>query len=345
MSASATFVVEQAGPLTTTQDGGRPGLLRFGIPQSGPVDRSSYGAAVRSFGGMVMNAAIELSLGGITLRCTDGEVAFATCGGGFTVELDGEQLGSWIVARISAGMTLRVRPGPGNWSYLAFAGDLEAPRWLGSVSRHVQADLGGNRLLAGDTLKIVNCMRIGLAGEGTRTVPRPAGTDQPISRARVLLGPQERFFDATQVGTLFTAAFSPSTSFDRMGLVIDGPAMPPQVLDMPSEPAVRGALQVDGGGRMTLLLADHQTAGGYPKIAVMLGADADRLVQLPVGHSFQIIELDVAAAHRAALIERRARDQYHRSLLQPLDLNVRLSGANLIDGAIDALDPGEQAIG
>lgn len=339
MTSSATFVVEQAGPLTSTQDGGRLGQLRFGIPASGPVDRLSYEAAVRSFGGEAINGAIELSLGGVTLRCIRGETLFAVCGGGFTVELDGERLGSWIVASISAGMTLQVRPGKGNWSYLTFAGHIEAPTWLGSVSRHVQADLGGRRLVEGDMLNIAKCRQPASARQGVQTVPPPPGIDPPISHARVILGPQERFFSAAAVDTLLTERFRPSLSFDRMGLVLDGPIIPPDMLDMPSEPAVRGALQVDGAGRTTLLLADHQTAGGYPKIAVMLAVDADRIAQLPVGNTFQIVAVDAEEARRAALAARRARDQYHRMLLQPFDLDARLSNANLIDGAVDALDP------
>lgn len=339
MTGLTTFVVEQAGPLTTTQDSGRPGLLRFGISRSGPVDRLSYEAAVRSFGGVPASGAIELSFGGILLRCTRGEASFAVCGGGFTVELDGEQLGSWVTARICAGMTLRVRPGAGNWSYLSFAGDILAPTWFGSISRHVQANLGGHRLAEGDMLEIANTGRPKRAGKGAQVVPRPTGVDQAISRARVVLGPQERFFSVAAVEALLTTPFRTSASFDRMGMVLDGPVIVPSAVDMPSEPAIRGALQMDGAGRATLLQADHQTAGGYPKIAVMLGADADRVAQLPIGSAFQIVALEVTAAQQAGMVERRTRDKYYAMLQQPLDLSVCLSNANLIDGAIDALNP------
>ena len=342
MTRLATFVVEQAGPLTTTQDSGRPGLLRFGIPRSGPVDRLSYEAAVHCFGAPVVNGAVELSFGGIMLRCTQGEASFAVCGGGFIVELDGVQLGSWVAARICAGMTLRVLPGAGNWSYLSFAGNIVAPAWLGSISRHAQAELGGQRLAAGDVLTIASCRQLEGSVGDARAVLRPAGVDDPISRARVVLGPQQRFFDSAAVETLLTTSFRPSASFDRMGLVLDGPAVPPIATDMPSEPITRGALQVNGEGRTTLLQADHQTAGGYPKIAMMLGADADRVAQLPIGRAFQIVALDVVAARHAYLAERRAREQYYGLLLQPLDLSARLANANLIDGAVSALDtPGE----
>jgi allophanate hydrolase len=87
------LVVAQAGPLTTIQDGGRRGLMRFGVPQSGPVDRLAFAAANAALGNPLGAPAIELSLGGLTLACRSGEVGFALTGGDFTAELDGVRSG------------------------------------------------------------------------------------------------------------------------------------------------------------------------------------------------------------------------------------------------------------
>ena len=124
-----------------------------------------------------------------------------------------------------------------------------APAWLGSISRHAQAELGGQRLVAGDVLTIASCRQLEGSVGDARAVPRPAGVDDPISRARVVLGPQQRFFDSATIETLLSTSFRPSASFDRMGLVLDGPAIPPIATDMPSEPITRGALQVNGDAR------------------------------------------------------------------------------------------------
>ncbi len=97
---------------------------------------------------------------------------------------------------------------------------------------------------------------------------------------RCTLGPQDRFFAAETLTTFTTARFEMSDAFDRMGLRLRGPAlMPAAALSIPSEPILRGSVQVSGDGTATVLLSDHQTTGGYPKIATVLADDLDAFVQ------------------------------------------------------------------
>ncbi len=333
MNRTVRLVVEQAGPLTTIQDSGRAGRARFGIPQSGPVDRLSFAAAQRAVGNPADAAAIELSLGGLTLRCIEGETRFAVCGGDFTAERDGQALGGWIAAWLGPGMRLRIRQqGAGNWAYLTFGGRLAARSWLGSVATHALAGLGGGRVCAGQALEI----DAEPATADVTVLPRFAMAHHPIARARLVLGPQDRFFTADTVAMLFHTTFTASTVFDRMGMMLEGAPLIPTGLDMPSEPASRGSLQVDGAGKLTLLLADHQTAGGYPKIATVLGADADRIAQLPAGSRILFEALDPAQANAAARLEAAARTDYLASVANPRSLSSRLWTENLIGGAVDA---------
>jgi allophanate hydrolase len=268
--STVRLLVEQAGPLVTIQDAGRRGLMRFGVPHSGPVDRLAFAAAHAVLGNPPGAPAIELSPGGLTLLCRSGEVDFALTGGDFAAELDGVALGAWTVGRLLPGTRLRVRPGAaGNWAYLAFAGRLDTRHWLGSAATHALAGLGGGALVAGQELTVEPATR-----EVTpRPIPPPPAA--PPS-ARIVIGPQDRFFPPPALAALTCAEFRASARLDRMGLQLEGPALIPTALDMVSEPAVRGALQVNGTGGLSLLLADHQTTGGYPKIAVLIGADADR---------------------------------------------------------------------
>ncbi len=87
--ASAEFVVVHAGPLVTIQDSGRPGLMRYGVPASGPMDRRSHVAANRALGNSSNATAIEVSIGGLIVQCTKGSVTVAVCGGGFQVDIGG----------------------------------------------------------------------------------------------------------------------------------------------------------------------------------------------------------------------------------------------------------------
>jgi allophanate hydrolase len=97
----------------------------------------------------------------------------------------------------------------------------------------------------------------------------------------VVPGPQDRFFAPETMTAFLAGPYRLTDAYDRMGVRLQGPALPPHApLDMPSEPIVRGSVQVAGDGVPTVLLADHQTTGGYPKIATVIDTDLDAFVQL-----------------------------------------------------------------
>ncbi len=324
--ATARLLVEAAGPLTTVQDAGRHGWMRFGVSRSGPVDSLAFRAALAAVGAEV---AIELSIGGIVLAGREGAVGFALTGPGFVAELDGVPLGGWTVGTVQAGQRLVVRAGGGNWGYLAFAGQPQVPRWLGSAATHAASGLGAGAASAGQLLLLEGCRT--LPGRG---LPAP-GDAAAITRVRAVPGPQDRFFSDEDLARLTGEAFCTTPGMDRMGLVLAGPPLMPTRLDMPSEPIVFGSLQVDGAGRMTLLLADHQTSGGYPRIATLLVRDAERVAQLPAGSQLQIA---LVGAHEAVAIA-RAEAARQRGWLSEVaaaeTLEARLMGRNLITARVD----------
>ncbi|WBH16258.1 5-oxoprolinase subunit C family protein [Sphingomonas radiodurans] len=331
---NARVRIVAAGPLTSVQDRGRAGWRRFGAPPSGPIDRRAFAAALAALGLAADAAAIELSLGGLTIIAEDTPVAIALAGAA-TARIDGIAIGGWCVTTLMPGSQCRIEPTSANWGYCALAGTIEAPAWLDSRSTHLIAGLGGGRLAAGDTLTIAT------ARDDLAATAIPPPERDPITEARIILGPQHRFFDTDVLARLTDQPFTTSARFDRMGLVLDGPPLPPNRIDMPSEPAIRGALQVDGDGRISLLTADHQTTGGYPRIAVVVEPDIDRVAQLSPGSPLRFVAIDAskaialtraAAAHDAAWLTRIADARRPRPSL----LTV-----NLIGGVVDALgDPG-----
>lgn len=123
----AILAVEPVGPHVTIQDAGRPGFMRFGVPASGPMDRASHLAANVALGNHATSPGIEVSVGGVTLRCLSGSVTFAMAGGGSIGEHAERKSSSWTIATLRTGEHLTIRPGPwGSWTYLAFADRLEA---------------------------------------------------------------------------------------------------------------------------------------------------------------------------------------------------------------------------
>lgn len=276
--ADALFRVVRAGPHVTIQDGGRPGHMRFGVPASGAMDRGAFQIANLALGNPPGQPGIEVSLGGLTLDCVAGSITLGLAGGGFAVDLGDRSFGSWTVLTVRAGQRLTIRPGPwGSWTYLAFAGQLQTANWLGSAATHSISGFGGGKLGTGQELTIREA-EVRAKREGT--IPCPVWA-RPRATIHAVPGPQHRFFTGAALENLGSVPFTLTDSYDRMGVRLQGPPlMPEAALSIPSEPILRGSVQVSGDGVATVLLADHQTTGGYPKIATILSDDLDGFAQL-----------------------------------------------------------------
>ncbi len=328
------LVIEAAGPLTTIQDGGRPGYMRFGVPRSGPVDRLAFAAVNAALANPPGSNVIEISGGGISIRGGEAPVAFALAGGDFTATIDGVAIGGWVTAVLPPGGRLTVRDGAaGNWACLAFAGRMVASQWLGSAATHALAGLGGGRVAAGQAIEI-DAATPRLPGTASLPPPPVGGGD-----IRVVIGPQERFFAAEGLAALAAGPWRIGAAFDRMGVVLDGPPLLPTSLAMLSEPLVRGTLQVNGSGTATVLLADHQATGGYPRIATLISADVDRVAQLRPGSALRFVAVSVDEAIAAARRQQADVADWLAGVAHPATLEQRLFASNLIDGVADARSP------
>ena len=270
--------ITHAGPHVSYQDGGRHGMLRFGVPESGPMDCTAHAAANLAVGNPAGATAIEVSPAGLAVECVEGQVTFAVAGGGFLMDHAGTRGGVWETRTLRAGETLRIMRGHwGSWTYLALAGRVRATEWLGHTATLATSGFGGG-LLATDGEIVVEDSRVEPARE--RSFPCPVFA-RPKAQARVVVGPQDHRLEPEALSALLDGVHVLSDSYDRMGVRLRGPALAIRdALSIPSEPIVAGSIQVAGDGVATLLLRDHQTTGGYPKIATVLASDLDQIVQL-----------------------------------------------------------------
>lgn len=334
--AHAHLQVTHAGPHVSFQDGGRFGNLRFGVPASGPMDRLAHATANVAVGNDADATAVEVSMGGLVVECRSGAVTAAVAGGGFVVQHAGARRPSWTVLTIRAGEQLTVRAGEwGSWAYVALAGEVGVPRWLGHTATHSMSGFGGGTLSAGAEIDVVDA-RTDAARDGE--IPSPEFA-RPTGRARVVMGPQDRHFEDDARAAFCESPFVLTTAYDRMGVRLDGPPLRLRTpLTIPSEPVIRGSVQVAGDGVPTVLFADHQTTGGYPKIATVISADLDGLAQLRAGDT---IRFEPMTAPQAVAVTRsraaRVAD-YLQTASRPDTLTDRLMGENLISGAVSALD-------
>lgn len=322
------------------QDGGRFGHMRFGVPSSGPMDRLSHAAANVAVGNEADATAIEVSMAGIVLECRSGPVTVAVTGGAFTVDHAGRTRTSWTVLTIDAGERLAVRAGTwGSWAYVAVAGTLDVPRWLGHTATHSMSGFGGGTLDAAQHIGVVDA-RADLEADGEIPFPEFA---RPVGRARVVMGPQEQHFTDEALAAFRDTPYVLTDAYDRMGVRLSGRPLPLRgAMSIPSEPIVSGSVQVAGDGVPTLLFADHQTTGGYPKIATVISTDIDGLAQLRAGDTVRFEPIEPAEAI-AQVRARTARVAHYLDEVSESGrhLTRRLRAENLISGAVshDDVEP------
>lgn len=313
--------ITYAGPQVTVQDQGRFGLLQYGVPASGPMDHFAFAIANLALGNPVNTAAIEVSLGGLTLICTQGRIRFAVAGGDFQIWINKDLVGPWGIATLTAGDTLTIRRGRwGSWCYLAFAGNLQSKTWLGSHATHAPSDFGGGKLITGGQLVIENAKT---SLDSPVLIPCPVSA-RPRREIRVVIGPQNRFFSQDTITAFLSLPFTLTDASDRMGVRLSGPPLVPDAtMDMPSEAIIRGSVQVSGDGVATVLLADHQTTGGYPKIATILSDDLDGFVQLRSKGEVRFTAISPQAAIAAARTRHKSRAAYLAQIRHGRQLNTQ----------------------
>ena len=324
------FSISYAGPLVTFQDIGRPGNMRYGVSASGPMDIVSFEAANAVLGNETKQTAIEISLGGLILQCHEGSITLAITGGDFLIEYQGQKISSWTVLTIQKGERLSVRAGKsGSWAYLAFSGKLNVKDWLNSSSTHSTSGFGGGVLKTGQKFTLTDA-----SNQENRIGPILKPNFYTNDLIHAVLGPQDQYFMNTAIKIFSNSIFKVSDNYDRMGMQLTGPKLElKSALSIPSEPVVKGSIQVSGDGIPTILLADHQTTGGYPKIATVISSDINRLVQL---RSNQNVEFILINSNEALQKTRKFLDMKEKYLqkisISRGTLEQRLMSENLIGG-------------
>ena len=95
----------------------------------------------------------------------------------------------------------------------------------------------------------------------------------------------------------FEKEFAVSKLSDRMGMRLEGPKIENIVdTNIKSEGLIKGVIQVPTDGNPIVMLSDHGTIGGYPKIGVVISADYDKLVQLTPGSKIKFQEVELSSA-------------------------------------------------
>jgi allophanate hydrolase subunit 2 len=124
----------------------------------------------------------------------------------------------------------------------------------------------------------------------------------------VIAGPHDDWFPRTALDLLTASVFTIDPQSDRMGFrLAGGSALPREPGEMISDATVAGGLQVPASGHPILLMADRQTTGGYPIIAVVITADLPAAGQLLPGDQVRFRICSQADARAALMTDPRWR--------------------------------------
>ena len=277
----SSLLVENPGWMTTVQDLGRPGFGALGVSPSGAADPVALRLGNLLVGNESGAAALELTLvGGRYLFPEGGIIALA--GADFGAKLNGQPIEMWIPHAVRPGGTLELGlTRAGARCYLCIAGGIYADEFLGSSSTHLLSGLGG---FAGRALRKGDALQFGAPEQRTRRRRISAQvleTLKPGKCLRVTRGPQADWFSEATVRAFYEGTFRVSEDSDRLGLRLEGASLALKLpREMISEGVSLGAVQVTPSGQPIVLFVEQQTAGGYPKIANVIGADLHCIGQL-----------------------------------------------------------------
>ena len=262
------------------QDLGRPGYAHLGISASGAADALSLRAGNLLVGNAEGAAALEMTLLGGTFEFESGALV-VIAGADFDASIP-----MWRSIEVKAGEQVRCgHARSGARCYLCVRGGIAAPLVLGSASTHLLTGLGGfegRALKRGDVLPL---------GSASGTVPkRTAVTPPPHHAIRVTAGRGSV--------ELCGPAWQVSEDSDRMGLRLRGPVLACGAGHMLTEGVPLGAVQLPPDGQPIILFVEHQTTGGYPKIANVISADFHAVGQLRPRAQvrFELVSIDAAVA-------------------------------------------------
>ena len=295
----AYFEILRAGVNTTIQDKGRNHLYHVGIAVSGAIDQRNYVLSNKLVGNQLNEAVIEFAYQGPLLKLKNGKINFAISGDIFfkiirknqEVE-DGECYKSYILDKEDQVDILSTKNS--TYGYLAVNGGFDLKKTWGSYSTNTKANIGpndGKKYSLNDKIFIRKSEIKNLI---TKNINYNYSTDSTI---RVIKGTNFDYFSKDAVNKFFNEDFLITKLVDRMGIRLKGPKLDNIVnTNIKSEGLVRGVIQVPADGNPIIMLSDHGTVGGYPKIGVVIAADLDSIGQLTPGIKINFKEVSLEEA-------------------------------------------------
>ncbi|HEY0657144.1 MAG TPA: biotin-dependent carboxyltransferase family protein [Pyrinomonadaceae bacterium] len=295
-----SITIEKEGILTTIQDTGRIGFRHLGINPNGAMDLAAARLINLLLGNYESEAVLEMHFPAPWI-VFERSAVFALGGANFNAELNGEPVENWKPFYAERGSRLKFTGKSfGNRAYLTVQGGFKIEKWLGSASTNLTAKTGGvsgGKLLKNDSL---------FFNSETGSAPKRfhykvSGSLIPFySRfptVRIIAGGEHELLTAAGELLLSRQDFVVSQNSDRMGFRLQGePLFLIDKKELVSSAVDFGTIQLLPDGQLIILMADHQTSGGYPRLAHVVKQDLPLIAQLGANDkiAFHLISLEEA---------------------------------------------------
>jgi antagonist of KipI len=310
---------QSKGILTTVQDLGRVGFGRFGINPSGAMDRTAVRLINILLGNDENEAVLEIHFPASILQFEE-QTVITLGGADFAAHLNEKPIENWRPFRVEKGGILEFRQRNfGASIYLSVRGGFQIPEWLGSRSTNLSAKIGGF-----DGRAVHKNDRLFFKQQTTKYEIR---TNFRVSRrlvpfysrfptVRVVAGAEWENLSEESQEKFLSNTFSIRRESDRMGFRLNGENLNlTEKIELLSSAVNFGTIQLLPDGQLIILMADHQTTGGYPRIGSVAAIDLPLLAQLNPGDTVNFHLISIAEAENL-LVQQQIELNYLRTAIR-----------------------------
>lgn len=289
------------GSCDSIRDLGRSGYQHLGIPPCGAMDTFSLQQANILVGNNRGEACIEMFFPAPVIQF-EADALIAISGAAWEPRLQNIPVNTNQPIRVRKGVEVRFeKPSSGRVAYLAVQGGFAIHTWLGSYSTHIgveQAGWKGRLLEKNDQIPFRKPLdptwEINSAWLAAPWMAAPI--KDPLAPIRIIAGKHFSLLETTAQTQLLESGFSLLPESNRMGFLLKGNPLKGNYREMISAAVQFGTIQWLPDGQLIVLMADHPTTGGYPRIATVIQADIHRLAQWPLQKpvSFELVSREEA---------------------------------------------------
>jgi antagonist of KipI len=311
----------KSGILTSIQDLGRQGFQDKGINPSGAMDTLSMRLVNILLGNSEKEAVIEIHYPSPTITFEEHAI-IAIGGADFSPTINNQFIRNWRIIEVEPGDMLSFgKRNGGERAYLAVKEGFKIDTVLNSMSTNLKANFGGKKINKGDSLELnLRNGRLFSASKKVNLAPRTVNAKlrppfDNVQEIRIIAGKDLSCLAKESRDIVFGQKFIISTHADRMGYRIEGDCINLKGNEESISSAVTfGTIQLLPDGQLIILMADHQTTGGYPKLANVIAVDIPILAQLSVGQHISFREITHEVAESVFLKQEKAINRFKSTI-------------------------------